>query len=51
LPTLREKAIAATRQLAKRQMTWLRAMPEVTAFECERPDLGEELERFLRGRL
>jgi tRNA dimethylallyltransferase len=51
LPTLREKAIAATRQLAKRQMTWLRAMPDVTAFECERPDLREELERFLRGRL
>ncbi|MDR1967129.1 MAG: tRNA (adenosine(37)-N6)-dimethylallyltransferase MiaA [Burkholderiaceae bacterium] len=26
--TLRERAIAATRQLAKRQLTWLRAMPQ-----------------------
>jgi tRNA dimethylallyltransferase len=24
-PTMRERAIAATRQLAKRQMTWLRS--------------------------
>ncbi len=30
---LREKGIAATRQLAKRQMTWLRAMSEVTLFD------------------
>ncbi len=27
--TLREKGIAATRQLAKRQLTWLRSLPEV----------------------
>ena len=26
--TLRERGIAATRQLAKRQLTWLRGMPE-----------------------
>ena len=26
--TLREKGIIATRQLAKRQLTWLRAMPD-----------------------
>jgi tRNA dimethylallyltransferase len=26
--TLRERGIAATRQLAKRQMTWLRGMPQ-----------------------
>jgi tRNA dimethylallyltransferase len=29
---LREKGIAATRQLAKRQLTWLRSLPEVDAF-------------------
>lgn len=29
-----EKAIIATRQLAKRQMTWLRAMPERQAIDC-----------------
>jgi tRNA dimethylallyltransferase len=32
---LREKGIAATRQLAKRQLTWLRSWPEtVEAFDC-----------------
>jgi tRNA dimethylallyltransferase len=35
--TLREKGIAATRQLAKRQLTWLRSLPEVELFgEAER---------------
>jgi tRNA dimethylallyltransferase len=34
--TLREKGIAATRQLAKRQLTWLRSLPEVELF----PDPG-----------
>lgn len=29
-----EKAIIATRQLAKRQMTWLRAMPERLRIDC-----------------
>ena len=31
---LREKAIVATRQLAKRQMTWLRSWPDVTFFDA-----------------
>jgi tRNA dimethylallyltransferase len=30
--TLRERGIAATRQLAKRQLTWLRSLPEVERF-------------------
>ena len=30
----RQQAIAATRQLAKRQMTWLRSMPNVTVVEA-----------------
>jgi tRNA dimethylallyltransferase len=51
LAALREKAIAATRQLAKRQMTWLRAMRDVARFDCRRDDLAEELERFVRTRL
>jgi tRNA dimethylallyltransferase len=37
---LREKGIAATRQLAKRQLTWLRSWPEVTTFDCLAPDLA-----------
>lgn len=36
---LREKGIAATRQLAKRQLTWLRGWPQVTAFDCLAADL------------
>ncbi|MEZ0273254.1 MAG: tRNA (adenosine(37)-N6)-dimethylallyltransferase MiaA [Methylophilaceae bacterium] len=31
---LREKGIAATRQLAKRQMTWLRSMQHVNELDC-----------------
>lgn len=34
LPTLREKGIAATRQLAKRQMTWLRGMDDTIEMDC-----------------
>lgn len=32
--TLREKGIAATRQLAKRQLTWLRSMPDRIVVDC-----------------
>jgi tRNA dimethylallyltransferase len=31
---LREKGIAATRQLAKRQLTWLRAWEDVAPLDC-----------------
>ena len=39
--TLRETGIAATRQLAKRQLTWLRSMPDVGSVDCLRADLQE----------
>ncbi len=29
-----DKGVAATRQLAKRQMTWLRKQPQENAFDC-----------------
>ena len=32
--TLRDKGLAATRQLAKRQMTWLRGMGDVRVMDC-----------------
>lgn len=35
---LRETGIIATRQLAKRQLTWLRAMPERIVIDCLGPD-------------
>lgn len=41
---LRATGIAATRQLAKRQMTWLRAMPS-QAFDPWAPDLAERVLR------
>lgn len=34
LDTAREQAIAATRQLAKRQITWLRAQPDRVIVDC-----------------
>ena len=34
LTQARDKAIAATRQLAKRQLTWLRSMPERQRIDC-----------------
>ncbi len=43
--SLREKAVAATRQLAKRQLTWLRSMTGVTTFDC----LAENLHRQVAG--
>lgn len=38
---LRETGIVATRQLAKRQLTWLRAMLDVQQIDCARADLRE----------
>jgi tRNA dimethylallyltransferase len=35
---LAAQAIAATRQLAKRQLTWLRAMPQRLTVACDLPD-------------
>ena len=36
--TLRELGIIATRQLAKRQITWLRSMPDRMVVACDAPD-------------
>jgi len=41
--TLREKGIAATRQLAKRQMTWLRGMHDVPQLDCLAADLARRV--------
>ncbi len=37
LAELRDKGIAATRQLAKRQITWLRGMPQRQVVACDGP--------------
>jgi tRNA dimethylallyltransferase len=51
LATLREKGIAATRQLAKRQLTWLRAMKDVKTFDCLAEDAGEQVLDHLQREL
>jgi tRNA dimethylallyltransferase len=38
LSELRDKGIAATRQLAKRQITWLRSTPDAQVVACDAPD-------------
>ncbi len=52
--TLEARGIAATRQLAKRQLTWLRAMQDVERHDCLRPDLAAaveaRVERFVSPR-
>ena len=35
---LRDRGVFATRQLAKRQITWLRSMPERVVVPCDAPD-------------
>jgi tRNA dimethylallyltransferase len=39
LNALREQGIAATRQLAKRQLTWLRSWPDAMVLDCLADDL------------
>jgi len=48
---LREKGIAATRQLAKRQLTWLRSWPEVTVFDCLAADLVAQVAETVEAAL
>jgi tRNA dimethylallyltransferase len=40
---LAERGIAATRQLAKRQVTWLRGMPQRRVIACDGPQPIPEL--------
>jgi len=44
---LRDRGIYASRQLAKRQLTWLRAMPQPKIFDCLAPDLGAQVIGYL----
>jgi len=48
---MREKAIAATRQLAKRQLTWLRAWENLTSFDFLDNQLFEKIAAFLKQEL
>ncbi len=47
LAELRNRGIFATRQLAKRQLTWLRGMDDVTELDCLYKDLNEKAFTFI----
>lgn len=51
--SLREQGIAATRQLAKRQLTWLRSMQDVESVDCLQRNLStivsDRCAKFLRN--
>lgn len=42
-----EKGVIATRQLAKRQLTWMRSMPDLIKFDCLNNNLVEEVLKVL----
>jgi tRNA dimethylallyltransferase len=42
-----ERGVAATRQLAKRQLTWLRGMPWRRVVACDGPDAVEQAQAWL----
>lgn len=45
--TMQDKGIAATRQLAKRQLTWMRSMPGLENIDFLNKDLAEEALKIL----
>ncbi|MFA7386278.1 MAG: tRNA (adenosine(37)-N6)-dimethylallyltransferase MiaA [Thiohalobacteraceae bacterium] len=45
---MRRRAVAATRQYAKRQLTWLRSEPELIRLDADAPRLCDEVCRLLR---
>jgi tRNA dimethylallyltransferase len=51
LETMTEKAIVATRQLAKRQFTWLRRETDAASFESGEPNLLEKVLAEIRRQL
>ncbi len=46
---LRDRGIAATRQLAKRQLTWLRSTQDLHRFDCLDGQLAEQVLTFLHA--
>jgi tRNA dimethylallyltransferase len=51
LDTVAERGIAATRQLAKRQLTWLRSMPARHVIACDAPDATAQVVATVRALL
>ncbi len=51
LSPLAERGIVATRQLAKRQITWLRSMPTREVVACDAPDATAQVVRLALERM
>ncbi|WP_291010381.1 tRNA (adenosine(37)-N6)-dimethylallyltransferase MiaA [Hydrogenophaga sp.] len=51
LATLRDRGIFATRQLAKRQLTWLRSMPARAVVAADAPDALDQVLRWAGNQL
>jgi len=51
LAAMRDRGIAATRQLAKRQITWLRSMPQRQVVDCQAADATEQVLRAVKARM
>jgi len=47
LPVMRDKGIAASRQLAKRQLTWLRSMPDRRVIPCDTLDVPQQMHHLI----
>ncbi len=50
LTTMKDMGVAATRQLAKRQLTWLRAMTGLQEFNCLAENLSQQVIAYLQTR-
>jgi tRNA dimethylallyltransferase len=46
---LRDRGIFATRQLAKRQLTWLRSMDDIVEIDCLNPDMHDMVLRVIKA--
>ena len=51
LATMREQGMAATRQLSKRQRTWLRSMPDRISVDCLAPDAADQVLQQVKAAL
>lgn len=48
---MRAQAIIATRQLAKRQLTWLRSMSDRVVFDCLQENLAERVQQWVAAQM
>ena len=51
MTTLRDKGVFATRQLAKRQITWLRSMPQRQVVACDDPTALQQVLDLVKANL